>query len=177
MNSLTVLFWHDKFKLSFFCKIFVNFTQQFIKSKTRVDNIVKVGIWLQCTWPKEYQSIESNIEKQWLCRTSRNSTASAPVDHTSRFVFDDKMINYQCILLNFSQLIKNLLFYNLYKICKHSFINIDLSHQSTNFLITPCISTRFIHRCVRWSKCDKERSERQETMYIYPWGMSVPKIP
>ena len=68
---------------------------------------------------------KSNIEKQWRCRTSRNSTATAPGDHTMQFVFDDKMINYQRILLNFSQLIKNLLFYNPYKICKHSLISID----------------------------------------------------
>ena len=42
-----------------------------------------------------------------------------PGDHTTQFVFDDNMINYQRIWLNFifSQLIKNVLFYNPYKIC------------------------------------------------------------
>ena len=42
-----------------------------------------------------------------------------------QFVFDDEMINCQRILLNFSQIIKNLLFFNPYKICKHSLISID----------------------------------------------------
>ena len=44
-----------------------------------------------------------------------------------QFVFDDKMINYQRILnlLDFSQLIKTLLFYNPYKMCKHSLFCID----------------------------------------------------
>ena len=46
-------------------------------------------------------------------------------DHTMQFVYDDKMINYQRILLNFSQLIKNVLFYNPYKIGKPSLISID----------------------------------------------------
>ena len=35
------------------------------------------------------------------------------------------MINYQRIWLKFSQLIKYLLFYIPYKICKHSLISID----------------------------------------------------
>ena len=42
-----------------------------------------------------------------------------------RFVFDDKMINYQYILLNCSQLIKKKVVLLPYKICKQSLINID----------------------------------------------------
>ena len=44
-----------------------------------------------------------------------------------QFVFDDKMINYQRILFNFSQLIKHLLFYIPYKTCKHTLKSIDFT--------------------------------------------------
>ena len=52
--------------------------------------------------------------------------ATAPGDHTMYFVFDDKMINYHRIYkVNFLRLIKLLLDYILYKICKHSLNSID----------------------------------------------------
>ena len=63
--------------------------------------------------------------KDWRYGKSRNSTATAPGDHCRQMVFDDKMINFQHIWLKFSQLIKNLLFSNSYKICQHSLISID----------------------------------------------------
>ena len=58
-------------------------------------------------------------------------------DHSMQFVFDDKIINYQRVWLNFSQLIKNLMFYNPYKICKHSLISIDFITSVYEFFENP----------------------------------------
>ena len=44
------------------------------------------------------------------CGTSRNSTATGPGDHTMHFAFDDKNDKLPTHWLNFSQLIKKLLF-------------------------------------------------------------------
>ena len=65
--------------------------------------------------------------KQWRCGKSRNSRETALGDHTILNVSDDKMINYHCIKLEFSQLIKHLLFYIPYKICKHIVKSIDFT--------------------------------------------------
>ena len=48
-----------------------------------------------------HQSIESNIEKQYHCQTSRNSTTTAQGDHNMYFVFDNKMNNDQHFSLDF----------------------------------------------------------------------------
>ena len=42
-----------------------------------------------------------------------------------KMYYDDKTINYQRIYLNFSLLIKQMLFYISCKICKHNLISID----------------------------------------------------
>ena len=61
------------------------------------------------------------------CGTSRNSTATGPGDHTMHFAFDDKNDKLPTHWLNFSQLIKKLLFLIITKICKHSLISIDFT--------------------------------------------------
>ena len=50
---------------------------------------------------------------------------TVPGDHTIWIVSDDNLINYQRIKLKFSQLMKHMLFYIPYKICKHGLISID----------------------------------------------------
>ena len=60
-------------------------------------------------------------EQHW----KKNDVVERPGDHTMRFVFDNKMINYQCIWLKFYQHVEHLLFYISYKICKQSLMSID----------------------------------------------------
>ena len=55
-----------------------------------------------------------------------------------RFVFDDKMINYQCILM------KNL-FYYPYEIIKHSFINIDFIASVYELFNNPSYMTMIMY--------------------------------
>ena len=84
-------------------------------------------IWYLCkkdclSW---YLSIKKvTLKKHWRCGTTPNSTET-PGYHTILIVFDNSIINYQRIELNFSQLIKHLLFYISLEICKHSLIKID----------------------------------------------------
>ena len=73
---------------------------------------------------KSVFNTESNMEKQWRCGTSRNSTASALSDHSMWFVFDDKRINYQRIWPTFSYFKKKMFVYIPYKIWKHILIRI-----------------------------------------------------
>ena len=81
----------------------------------------------------------SKTENQWRCGTWRNSTETVPDDHTILIVFDDKMIIYQRIYLKFSQLMKHLLFYILYKICKHVLTSIDFIASVYELFDTPRI--------------------------------------
>ena len=60
----------------------------------------------RCQIVKMHQSIESNIEKQYHCQTSRNSTTTAQGDHNMYFVFDNKMNNDQHFSLDFHHFLK-----------------------------------------------------------------------
>ena len=56
------------------------------------------------------------------------------------------MINYQRIWLEFSQLIKHLLFYSPYKICKHSLISIDFIASVYELFDNPSSSPKLTNR-------------------------------
>ena len=104
-----------------FCKtlsISLNSSSRLIFIYKRIDY---VGIWLLFTWPKVRVTWKNNdlVKGHGTHRRLRRLTIPY------KMYYDDKMINYQRIYLNFSLLIKQMLFYISCKICKHNLISID----------------------------------------------------